>query len=84
MTLILETRSQADLDDRQIIFRKQLFRTFDALLHKELLWREARRFTKSSGEMKLAQIGDRGEIVETQILFQIRVDKFFDAANFVT
>ena len=84
MTLILESSSKADLDDRQIIFRKQLFRTFDALLHKELLWREAGRFSKRTGEMKLAQIGDGRDFRETEIFFEILGDEFLYATKFVT
>ena len=83
MALVFESGLQTDFDERQIFFDEKKFGAFDAAFGDVLLRRKSGRFAKSAGEMKLAQIGNCGEIVEAQIVFEIRVDKFLDAANFV-
>ncbi len=83
MALIFEAGSQTYFDNRQIVFCQQFFGAFDALLHQILLRRKAGCAPKSAGKMKLTQIGDFRECGKRQIFFQIFVDKFFDAAQFI-
>lgn len=84
MTLVFKTGAQRDFDEGQIAVGQKLFGVFDAFLRDVLLRSHSGRPTKGAGEMKLAQTGNLGDFGERQILFEIFLDKFLDAAQTVT
>ena len=84
MALILEAGTQTHLDDREVVLRKKLLRTFNAPLHQELLRRLAGRLAKCASEMELAEIGNRSDFGETQVFFNFLADEFFYTSQLIT
>ena len=84
VTLVFKARAQADFHDGQTIVGQELLGAFDAPFHQIMLRREAGRFSKGAGEMKLAQARDRGQLNKAKIVIEVFVNKLFNPAQFVT
>ena len=84
MTLVFESCAEADLDDREIFFRQQLFCALDALLHQILLWCQPRRFSERTRKVELTEISYSRDLGETQIGIEIRLDEIFHTPQLIS
>ena len=84
VALIFESGAEAHFDDRERVVGKKLLRSFDPLLHHELLRGHSGRRSERAAEMELAEICDGRYVSEAEIRIQILDDEFFDPTKFVS
>ena len=81
MALAREARGVGDIEDRPIRVPKKIARPLDPSFHHVTVGRLSGRNSECLAEVMRAQLDDRGQLDEPELIGQMRLDVFENAPN---